>query len=259
MSRNFELLSQLGRMQDLVQPEHERMDFPQEQPQVVPPAAVAEEDNVPATPALEVSGVVRDEIDKLVQNLFLSPQGSRRVVFSGTESGCGSTWTCAHAADALAQARGSVCVVDCNLRSPGLHEQFGTPNHHGLSDALMGSGPIREYLHRLSRNLWLLSCGSSAEAGHKLLATDRMRSRLAELRGAFDYVLIDAAPMNVSNDAVILGGLSDGVVLMLKAHSSRRETARKAVQELQAANVRTLGAVLNERTFPIPEKLYKRL
>ena len=259
MSRNFELLSQLGRMQELVQPESERMEFAQEPSQAEVPVAVAEEDTFPATPALELSGVVRDEIDKLVQNLFLGPQGSRRVVFSGPESGCGATWTCAHAADSLAQARGTVCVVDCNLRAPGLHEEFGTPNHHGLSDALMGSGSIREYVHRLSRNLWMLSCGSSAVAGQKLLATDRMRSRLAELRATFDYVLIDAAPLNASNDAIILGGLSDGVVLMLKAHSSRRDAARKAVQELQAANVRTLGAVLNERTFPIPEKLYKRL
>ena len=246
-------------MQELVHPENERMELPQERPQEVPVAAVAEEEAFPSTSLLQLSGMVRDEIDKLVQSLFLSPQGSRRVVFSGAESGCGSTWTCAHAADALAQARGTVCVVDCNLRSPALHEQFGMPNHHGLSDALTGSGPIREYVHRLSRNLWLLSCGSAAEAGHKLLATDRMRSRLAELRGAFDYVLIDAAPMNVSNDAIILGGLSDGVVLMLKAHASRRENARKAVQELQAANVRALGAVLNQRTFPIPEKLYTRL
>jgi Mrp family chromosome partitioning ATPase len=46
---------------------------------------------------------------------------------------------------------------------------------------------------------------------------------------------------------------------MLKANSSRRDTARKAMQELQTGNVRALGAVLNQRTFPIPEALYKRL
>jgi Mrp family chromosome partitioning ATPase len=86
-----------------------------------------------------------------------------------------------------------------------------------------------------------------------------MRLRLLELGETFDYVLIDAAALNACNDAVVLGGLSDGVVLTLKANSSRRETARKAVQQLQTANVRTLGAVLNERTFPIPEALYKRL
>lgn len=259
MSRNFELLSQVGRMHEVVQSQDEIAQPLSGQPLTAVAATVAEEDTFPAGPALEVSGVVRDEIGKLVQNLFLGPQGSRRVVFAGSESGCGSTWTCAHAADELAQSRGTVCVVDCNLRSPGLHEQFGRPNHHGLSDALQGAAPIQEYVHRLSRNLFLLSCGSSAEAGQKMMGSDRMRCRLSELRGLFDYILIDAGPMNASNDAMILGALCDGVVLMLKAHSSRRETARKAVQELRSANVRTLGAVLNQRTFPIPEKLYKRL
>jgi Mrp family chromosome partitioning ATPase len=250
LSRNFELLTQAGRMHEIVQSEVE-------QPQPVAPPA---EDTVPSTSLLTMSGAVRDEMSRLAQNLFLQPQGPRRVVFCGTESGSGCTWMCAHVADMLAtQGRGSVCVVDCNLRSPGLHQQFGMENHHGLSDALLGSNSIRGYAHRLSRNLWMLSCGSAAEVGLTMLGSDRMRSRLTELRMAFDYVLIDAPPLNACNDAVILGGLSDGVVLTLKANSSRRETAKKAVQELAAANVRTLGAVLNQRTFPVPPALYKRL
>ena len=259
MSRNFEPLSQAGSMEELLQTQNELLQPQMEQPLGAAPGPLLVENAFPSAPLLVVNGVVRDEIGKLVQNLFLGPQGSMRVVFSGTEPGCGSTWTCAHAADGLAQTRGSVCVVDCNLRSPGLHRQFGTENHRGLSDALLGFAPIREYVHRLSRNLWLLSCGSAAEAGQEMIASDRMRSRLAELVGAFDYVLIDAAPLNTTNDAIVLGGLSDGVVLVLKSHSSRREAARKAVQELQVAKVRTLGAVLNQRTFPVPERLYKRL
>jgi len=236
---------------------HEIVQSEVEQPQPVAPPA---EDTVPSTSLLTMSGAVRDEMSRLAQNLFLQPQGPRRVVFCGTESGSGCTWMCAHVADMLAtQGRGSVCVVDCNLRSPGLHQQFGMENHHGLSDALLGSNSIRGYAHRLSRNLWILSCGSAAEVGLTMLGSDRMRSRLTELRMAFDYVLIDAPPLNACNDAVILGALSDGVVLTLKANSSRRETAKKAVQELAAANVRTLGAVLNQRTFPVPPALYKRL
>jgi hypothetical protein len=82
-------------------------------------------------------------------------------------------------------------------------------NHHGLSDALLGTGPIQEYVHRLSQNLWLLSCGSAAEVGFTMLGSDRMRSRLTELRAAFDYILIDAAALNTSNDAVVLGGRVD--------------------------------------------------
>jgi len=65
--------------------------------------------------------------------------------------------------------------------------------------------------------------------------------------------------MNVCNHAMMFGGLLDGVVLVIKANSSRRDSARDAVQELRSANVRVLGAVLNKRTFPIPERIYKRL
>jgi Mrp family chromosome partitioning ATPase len=252
LSRNFELLSQLGRMHEIVEPQVE-------QPHT-PPVEETFPETFPSVPALEMNDAVRDEISKIVQNLFLPARGPRRVVFAGTESGSGCSWMCARVAEGLApQGRGTVCVVDCNLRAPTLHQQFGIENHRGLSDALLGSGPIQEYVHRLTQNLWLLSCGSAAEVGLTMLGSDRMHLRLAELRAAFDYILIDAAALNASNDAMLLGGLSDGVVLTLKANSSRRETARKAVQELQAANVRTLGAVLNQRTFPIPEALYKRL
>jgi len=235
-----------------------------EQPLAVPPsvegAAPQAEDDFPCTYSLEMQGAVRDEVSKLVQNLFLAADGPRRVVFSGTESGCGCSWMCSRAADVLAsQVRGSVGVVDCNLRAPGLHQQFGKENQLGLSDALLGSGSVREYAQRLSRNLWLVSSGSETKNPQDMLGSDRMRVRLSELRASFDYVLIDAAPLNTYNDAIVLGGLSDGVLLVLKAHSSRRETAQKALQELNTSNVRALGAVLNQRTFPIPDSVYKRL
>jgi Mrp family chromosome partitioning ATPase len=217
----------------------------------------------PASLCAEMDGMIRDEITKLVQTLFLLPEvnRSRRVVFAGTESGSGCTWMCARAAEILAlQIQASVCVVDCNLRSPRLHQQFGLENHYGLSDALHSSGPVRQYARQLSRsNLWLLSCGSSADDWQTLLVSDRMRQRMTELCAAFDYLLIDAPPLGTCNDAILLGGLSDGVVLVLKANSSRRERARQAVQELRAANVPIFGAVLNQRTFPIPESIYRRL
>ena len=257
MSRNFELLTQLGRMQEVLESQVEQ---PLTEPASVEAVAPPVEDDFPCTYSLEMDGAVRDEISKLVQNLFLSPEGPRRVVFSGTESGCGCSWMCAHAAELLtSQVRGSVCVVDCNLRAPGLHQQFGVENQPGLSDALLGSGSVREYTQRLSRNLWLMSSGAQTRNAQDMLGSERMRVRLSELRAAFDYVLIDAAPLNSYNDAIVLGGLSDGVLLVLKAHSSRRETAQKALQELHTSNVRALGAVLNQRTFPIPDSLYKRL
>jgi Mrp family chromosome partitioning ATPase len=186
-----------------------------------------------------------------VERVFLVSDKSapRTVLFTGTEAGSGCTWMCARAGEALAShGSGSVCLVDANLRTPRLHEQFGIANHHGLSDALLQPEAIESFVVRLSPgNLAIVSCGGVVENARVLLTSSRMRARLAELRAIFDYVLVDASAKEA------------GVVLVLKANSSRRETVRRAVHELQLANVKVLGAVLNQRTFPIPEALYKWL
>ena len=252
MSRNFELLYQSGKVQELLQSQS-----PGEVVQTVAPV-----DTTPSTPAIEMGEEARNEISRLVHSLFRLPdvKGPRRIVFAGNEPGCGATWMCAHAAEVLAsQVDATVCVLDCNLRSPSLHQQFGVDNHHGLSELLQQSEPVREYAHQLSRrNLWLLSCGS-ADNRHVRLGSPRMRARIAELSATFDYVLIDVMSLKESNDAIVVGGLTDGVVLVLKANTSRREVARRALSDLQAANVNSLGAVLNQRKFPIPNAIYNRL
>ncbi len=81
----------------------------------------------------------------------------------------------------------------------------------------------------------------------------------AELRLEFDYTVLHGPPAGLCSDAALLGYLSDGVILVLQANSTRRAAAQRAVQTLQATNARLLGSVLNGRTFPIPEGIYRRL
>ena len=212
---------------------------------------------------LKMEGSQRDEMYKLVQRVFMAPGAGRgrMVVVSAMEAGNGCSWICARMAEVLAsQVSGSVCVVDANLRSPGLNREFNVPNHFGLTDALQVNEPIRRFVTSLSRpNLWLLSCGAEVEGMQSMLSSDRMRALLPELQREFDYVLIDAPPIVSGDDSVVLGRSAEGIVLVLRANASRRETARKAVQNLESANVRVLGAVLNRRTFPVPESIYRKL
>ncbi|MFZ1005378.1 MAG: CpsD/CapB family tyrosine-protein kinase [Candidatus Sulfotelmatobacter sp.] len=257
MSRNFELLQNLGKEVLLDAPAAVAAIDQHRREPVVPQQVESKE------PQLKLEPKEREELTKLAQRIFLQPgaDAPRVVVFTASESGNGCSSICACAAELLAaQVTGSVCLVDANLRHPGLHEQFAVENHFGLADALQGTEPLLNYARSMSRtNLWLVSCGSSPEAALPLLSSDRMRQRITELRSGVDYVLIDASAMNVSNDATVLAAAADGVVMVLKANSSRRETVRKAVQDMQASHVRVLGAVLNQRTFPIPDAIYNRL
>jgi capsular exopolysaccharide synthesis family protein len=213
---------------------------------------------------LSLDGVAHEETLKLVQSIFLNagPQTSPQVVmFSGIDAGNGCSHVCAQAAAVLARnVTASVCLVDANLRTPALPEFFGTTNHHGLTDSLRANGSIRGYAKPLRpENLWLLSSGSLASDSSALLNSALMKNRIAELRKEFDYILIDSPPLNTYSDGMVLGQLSDGVVIVLEANSTRREAALRAAESLRARHVKVLGAVLNKRTFPIPESLYHRL
>jgi Mrp family chromosome partitioning ATPase len=246
MSKNFELLTNLEGDRELFQATERKV-----QPAV----------SKCVLPCL--GDVAREEVAKLAQRIFpLSRDGvaPRAVAFCGIEHGDGTSWICAQVARVVAaQGTKATCAVDVNLRAPALHTYLGATNRRGLADALRQVGPIRNFLEPgPGGNLWVLPAGLDTDPGLSL-TSERFRGRVAELRAEFDYLIFDAPPVAHSNDAAVLGGLLDGVVLVVGAHSTRRETARKAKENLEKGQVRLLGTVLNGRTFPIPNALYRRL
>ena len=249
MSKNFELLQQAEKDKEL-------FAAPQPQPQ---PVAV----HTNGSHRLKLVSQTKEEANKLVQRVFLLPNGQapRAVLFSSVDQGEGCSSVCSCAAEALAsEGAGSICLVDANLRNPSLHEYFGLDNRRGLAEAIAQSGPVKNFAQQVpGSNLWVLTAGAVNENVPALLTSESLKARLTELRGEFDHVLMDAPPVNLYADAITLGRLSDGVILVLESDSTRRETARKAKESIQAANVRLLGAVLNKRTFPIPQALYEWL
>jgi Mrp family chromosome partitioning ATPase len=204
----------------------------------------------------------QEEVVKLVQRVFVSlnSHAPRAVVFSSVQ-GNGSSEICSRAGQVLAaQVSGSVCLVDANLRAPSLHQLLGVGMVPGLVDATVKPGPIKDFATRIAGgNLWLVPTGWPSAEAPSLLASDRLRLRMRELRAQFDYVLIDAPPVSSYADAVLLGQMADGAILVVEANSTRRETARMAKETFANAKVELLGAILNNRTFPIPEALYRKL
>jgi capsular exopolysaccharide synthesis family protein len=204
-----------------------------------------------------------DEALRLVQQIVLlqTQEPPRVVVFAGIDHGNGCSQMCVSVAETLAQnARRPVCLVEANFRSPTLPDLFGTTNHHGLTNSLLENGPIGSFAKTVNAaNLWLLSSGSLALDSQNLLTSERLRERLQELRREFDFVIIDAPPLTRYSDAVVLGQLSDGIILVLEADSTRREAASAVAANLRSVKVPILAAVLNKRTFPIPAMIYDRL
>lgn len=205
---------------------------------------------------------------KLVNRIFLTPQRLggpiRSTVFSAVDTRSDSALLPAAAAELLAsRVTGRVCLVDADFYAPSLHGCYGVSNEIGLFDALSNSGPVRSYARRLVQgpdaSLWLLPSGSSGNKRELLLTSPEVQVRIADLLAAFDYVII-AAPSITQHPAVAaLGAQVDGTVMIAEAHVTRRRAVRACADTLRASGGRVLGTVLNNRTFPIPEAIYRLL
>jgi Mrp family chromosome partitioning ATPase len=181
--------------------------------------------------------------------------GPRTVVFSGVERRVGCTWNCAWAARALAaHVSGRVCAVDANLRHPGLHREFGLGNMRGLAGALTEKGAATGYASQLGdSNLWILPAGTDGSDLSRVCTPMEMDLRLNELESQFEFVLVDAPALNLYADALALGQMSDGIVLVLESSSTQRDAARRAKQNADAHRVKVFGAVLNRFSQNVPD------
>jgi Mrp family chromosome partitioning ATPase len=199
----------------------------------------------------------------LVQRIFLgTEQDSPRIaLFSGPEREGGCAGICVRTAEILAsQAEGGVCLVDADFGAPSLHEFFGMRNEKGLAEATLDSAPIQEFAQQLSPgNLWLVPSGCGAAQLSLAKTAEALRARMGELRNAYRYVIIHSGPLWLNANAMMFSKWTDGVVLILEADRTRRDTARRIKESLAAANAKVLGVVLNNRSYPIPESLYSRL
>jgi hypothetical protein len=253
MSRAFEILERVQQDRELFR---------------VPPIARTEHASYevisPETSHDDWPAFAREQELKLVQTLFLTAEVAgatrpRRIVFCGIDTDEGSRLLCARVGRVLAeQVSSPVCVVDASLRTTSANPLFDLAILDPLAaSSLSGHDTERRSPTPITDNLSLASHDSVPSGGKPTL--DDIRDWIHDLGSQFTHLVISAPPIGFYNDAAMLGQIADGVVLVLEANSTRRVAAQKSKQALEEANVNVLGTVLNNRTFPIPKKLYRRL
>jgi hypothetical protein len=195
----------------------------------------------------------REQIRSLVRRVFFTSGGHsvRQVVFSAADANTNVAYICDQAGRALAlETSADIAIVSCER----VVERRARPHSY------CGKGvAIKSLSTQAGINLWHVPefamdlCGEESGTGAYWL------SCLAELRNEFEYSVIHGPVAGVSSEAAVLGQLADGIILVLGAHTTRRATACKIKETLESAEARILGTVLSERTFPVPEWIYRRL
>jgi capsular exopolysaccharide synthesis family protein len=191
--------------------------------------------------------------------LFMSPDRPlRTMVVTSPSPKEGKTTTAINLSVTMAEAGGRVLIIDTDMRRPRLHRSFGVPNQTGISTVIVGKATIMEAVKRTDvPNLDVLPCGPVPPNPSELLHTERFAAVLAECAKLYDRIVLDSPPTSAVTDPAVLGNLADGVVLVVKAGETTRDSAMHARRQLMGAKARLIGVVVNAIDFSNPAYGYE--
>lgn len=178
----------------------------------------------------------------------------RTILITGVDSGDGKSTTLANLAVVMAQGGKRVVVIDCDLRRPSLHTIFGIPAEPGLTTAILEGGKMALRQKTAVEGLEVVASGQIPPNPSELLGSRRFEEVLGGLLNEADIVLLDTPPIVAVSDAAILASKVDGVLLVVNAGKTKRDTARRAKALLAKVNANILGVVLNNA--PLDRSMY---
>lgn len=128
----------------------------------------------------------------------------------------------------------------------------------GITDVLLGQASIED-VFALGKGLNVAGRGSAGESATYLWGSEQMTQLLGELRRRYKHIIVNVGPVLRSHDALKLAKHVDGVVMVIRSDSTRREVVDRALDMFGTDRNRVIGAVLTERTQKIPQAVYRRI
>lgn len=166
----------------------------------------------------------------------------RKIAITGAGLAAPIPEVTAGLARAIAQSGARVISVDCDFRSPRLHQQFGLIDSPGLAQLLEGSAtPLPQPVQGGGE---FVGAGTQAPDSPELLGSDRFHALIGLLLERADHLLLNTPPVTEASEAAVVAAQSDAVLLVIRAAQTNREAGRRAVALLRHVDAPLLGAVL---------------
>ncbi|MEA3349243.1 MAG: polysaccharide biosynthesis tyrosine autokinase [Chloroflexota bacterium] len=148
----------------------------------------------------------------------------------------------------LAQGGQQVSLIDADLRRPRIHQYMQIPNRWGLSYLFTSKEDRLDGVLRKNKSLGLsiMTSGNLPPNPAELLGSDKMHQIITEVKNQSDVIVFDSPPLNAVTDASVLSKLVDGIILVIKAGTTKIIAAQQALEQLQRVGANVIGVVLND-------------
>jgi len=196
--------------------------------------------NNPYSPATSAFEILQSNL-----GFTMSDKALKVIVVSSSIPGEGKSFVSCNLAVAVAQLGRRVLLIDGDMRRPTQQNIWDLPNMIGLSNVLVGQASLQGSVTEALVTLDVLTCGKIPPNPLALLESQRMANLVKQASQDYDFVIIDASPLTAVADALTLGKLADGMLLVVRPGVANTGSVGAAKSLLEQSHQRVLGMVIN--------------
>ncbi|MEX9611143.1 polysaccharide biosynthesis tyrosine autokinase [Providencia manganoxydans] len=195
----------------------------------------------PADTAVEAIRSLRTSVYFSVMN-----QGNNLVMVTSASPGVGKSFVTSNMAVVLANAGKKVLLIDTDLRKGRIHKAFGLSNKLGLSDYLSQSDTSQPNIHNgVIENLDVICRGKNVTHSSELLMSERFKRLLDTVKGQYDIVVIDTAPILAITDSAIIGKYVGTSLLIAYYGVNTVKDIELSLKRFKQNDIEITGVILN--------------
>lgn len=191
--------------------------------------------------------------------LFMAIDGTRPkalLITSAIPSEGKSTFA-SNLAITMAFAGSRVLLVDADLRRGRIHDAFSVSNQCGLSEVLSNQITWDQAVQESPNyHFHIIPRGATPPNPGELFLSPNLPAIFQQMRDAYDYVVVDSAPILATDDTASLAPKLDGTIFLTRTSYTSARLSRNAMDLLYQRQVNILGLVMNFVDTNLPEYYY---
>ncbi|MGC3947784.1 MAG: polysaccharide biosynthesis tyrosine autokinase [Chryseolinea sp.] len=168
------------------------------------------------------------------------------IMITSSISGEGKSFISANLATSLAGSKKRVLLIDMDLRNPRLSHYYGANHNPGVSDYLNEAVPIDKIIrHTKLPHLSIIGTGKRRTNSADTLLNGNLQDLFENLREKFDYIIVDAAPINPVSDAQLISQHCDATLYVVRHGKTPKSIVQYLDSDIKIKALKNLGIVFN--------------
>lgn len=171
----------------------------------------------------------------------------KSIVITSSIDKEGKSFLVSNLAVSIANEGKKVLIIDGDLRRPSMHKYFNLTNDIGLTNFLVGDADLRAIqIPSGIEGVNIIPTGPLPPDPARLVESKKMQQLLKDITESYDLVIVDTPPVLAASDAMVFGGWTDGMVIVVESGKASRRHLPDVLELVKKANINLIGAVLNK-------------